>query len=93
MRAFQTLYLAVLLAVVSVTNAALVDDILDAITGAATCAACHSFLVPLKVLAAFGDKPFTNTLKVICKALNVCIPYVLGSYSILTCAGRRRRHL
>ncbi|KAJ3546351.1 hypothetical protein NMY22_g2088 [Coprinellus aureogranulatus] len=71
MPTLPALCIVVLLAVVSVTNASLADDIIDAITNAATCAGCHALFVPLKGLAALGDRPFTETFKVVCKALNV----------------------
>lgn len=71
MRTHRALCFAVLVVVVSVANASLVDGIIDAITNAATCATCHTLFVPLKGLAALGDKPFTDSFKVICKALNV----------------------
>ncbi|KAF5314518.1 hypothetical protein D9611_007116 [Ephemerocybe angulata] len=73
MRAFQTLYiyLTLALAAISVANASLVDDILDAIKNAATCATCHALFVPLKALAVLGDKPFTKTFVAVCKAAKV----------------------
>lgn len=53
----------------SLANADLVDDIIDAIKNGATCAGCHSLLVPLRGVALLGDNTFSKLFVAICKGL------------------------
>ncbi|EAU89491.1 sphingomyelin phosphodiesterase [Coprinopsis cinerea okayama7 len=66
MRAFRSLLLSILLCL-TLVNAGFIDDLLKAIKNGATCASCHGLLAPLKLLARFGDKPFTKTFTAVCK--------------------------
>ncbi|TFK22448.1 sphingomyelin phosphodiesterase [Coprinopsis marcescibilis] len=66
MRILQSLWLTLLLYIAGV-NAGLVDDIVNGLKNSATCAACHGLLVPLKLLARFGDRPFRKTFVAVCK--------------------------
>ncbi|KAK7026880.1 hypothetical protein VNI00_015422 [Paramarasmius palmivorus] len=43
-------------------RASLVDDIINALEGAVTCAGCHTLLLPLKGLALLGDSAFADTI-------------------------------
>ncbi|TFK73540.1 sphingomyelin phosphodiesterase [Pluteus cervinus] len=56
---------------VTCVSAGLVDDIVNAIKNAATCASCHALLVPLKGLAALGDTPFTASLTAVCTSFGL----------------------
>ncbi|KAH6908591.1 hypothetical protein BKA70DRAFT_1427175 [Coprinopsis sp. MPI-PUGE-AT-0042] len=82
MKAFQSLSLSVLLCV-RAANADIIDDIVDAVTGAVTCAGCKALFVPLKGLAALGDSAFTGTLNAACLALT-------GSIDLDVCRGAVR---
>lgn len=65
-------------------NAGLVDDIVNAIKNAATCATCQGLFVPLKVLATLGDGPFTKTFVAVCKVISVSSCAVKPLRSLLT---------
>jgi sphingomyelin phosphodiesterase len=52
-------------------NANLVDDIVNAITGAVDCGSCHALLLPLAGLALIGDAAFSDTIIAVCKTLGV----------------------
>ncbi|KAJ8082854.1 hypothetical protein PM082_008711 [Marasmius tenuissimus] len=60
----------------SLSNASLIDDIINALKGAVTCGGCHALLVPLKGLAALGDKAFGETLTTVCETLKLQDPDV-----------------
>ncbi|KAJ2936622.1 hypothetical protein H1R20_g473, partial [Candolleomyces eurysporus] len=69
MRVLRPVALTLALAATT-ANAGLVDDIVNAIKNAATCATCQGLFVPLKVLAALGDGPFTKTFVAVCKVIS-----------------------
>ncbi|PPR02001.1 hypothetical protein CVT24_011124 [Panaeolus cyanescens] len=64
----QLVYLASLL---SSANAGLVDDIVNAIKNAVTCASCHTLLGTLEPVALLGDKAFSATFVAVCKTLQI----------------------
>ncbi|KAG2024040.1 sphingomyelin phosphodiesterase [Coprinopsis cinerea AmutBmut pab1-1] len=68
MRVFRSLLCSIILCM-TLVQASLVDDIINGIKNGASCAGCHGLLVPLKLLARLGDRPFVGTLSAICKAL------------------------
>ncbi|KAG6829815.1 hypothetical protein H0H87_010044 [Tephrocybe sp. NHM501043] len=49
----------------------LVDDIVDAIVNAVSCASCHALLVPLQAVAVIGDSAFSDTFIAVCKIVHV----------------------
>ena len=61
-----------LLCLCAFVHGSLVDDIVNAIENAASCATCHALLVPLEGVALLGDSAFTDTFVEVCEALGVC---------------------
>ncbi|KAL0565392.1 hypothetical protein V5O48_016629 [Marasmius crinis-equi] len=71
MRPNARLLLLFALGLSSSSNASLIDDLIQAFERAVTCGGCHALLVPLKGLAALGDKPFGDALATICSTLKL----------------------
>ncbi|KAG7095386.1 hypothetical protein E1B28_006142 [Marasmius oreades] len=70
------------------SNASLIDDILDGLEKAVTCVGCHAFLVPLQTLAFLGDKAFGETFSTVCTTLklqdpDVCKGSIIGGPGII----------
>ncbi|KAG6827566.1 hypothetical protein H0H92_011289 [Tricholoma furcatifolium] len=63
--------LPALLLCLCVVQGSLVDEIVNAIQDATSCAACHALLVPLQALAVLGNSAFTNAIIGVCKVVGI----------------------